>query len=150
MPLISAIQYVSQHLLSRPQQNDCPVRNVADRTFFNILYLKSLIFLIFFLCIKWGSHVLRRKIINIMLMKILVCELLKLFVPKHHRWEKYDFWTYFLQRSHWHTWTDLWYTRSYPQSDFSVTFFSKELSHKINCPVRDEMFRVFSRKNQFS
>ena len=27
--------------------------------------------------------------------------------------------------------------RSYPQSDFSVTFFSKELSHKINCPVRD-------------
>ena len=40
--------------------------------------------------------------------------------------------------------------RSYPQSDFSVTFFSKELSHKINCPVRDEIFRVFSRKNQFS
>ena len=33
--------------------------------------------------------------------------------------------------------------RSYPQSDFSVTCFSKELSHKINCPVRDEMFRVF-------
>ena len=40
--------------------------------------------------------------------------------------------------------------RSYPQSDFSVTFFSKELSHKINCPVRDDIFRVFSRKNQFS
>ena len=40
--------------------------------------------------------------------------------------------------------------RSYPQSDFSVTFFSKELSHKINCPVRDEIFRFFSRKNQFS
>ena len=38
--------------------------------------------------------------IIIMLMKILVCELLKLFVPKHHRLEKYDFWTYFLQRSH--------------------------------------------------
>ena len=40
--------------------------------------------------------------------------------------------------------------RSYPQSDFSVTFFSKELSHKINCPVRDEIVRFFSRKNQFS
>ena len=40
--------------------------------------------------------------------------------------------------------------RSYPQSDFSVTFFSKELSHKINCPVRDEIFKFFSRKNQFS
>ena len=40
--------------------------------------------------------------------------------------------------------------RSYPQSDFSVTFFSKELSHKINCPVRDEIFRFFFRKNQFS
>ena len=40
--------------------------------------------------------------------------------------------------------------RSYPQSDFSVTFFSKELSHKINCPVRDEMFRFSFRKNQFS
>ena len=39
--------------------------------------------------------------------------------------------------------------RSYPQSDFSVTFFSKELSRKINCPVRDDIFRVFSRKNQF-
>ena len=35
------IQYVSQHLLSHLQQNDCPVRNVADGTFFNILYLKS-------------------------------------------------------------------------------------------------------------
>ena len=32
--------------------------------------------------------------------------------------------------------------RSYPQSDFSVTFFSKELSHKINCPVRDDIFRT--------
>ena len=40
--------------------------------------------------------------------------------------------------------------RSYPQSDFPVTFFSKELSHKINCPVRDDIFRFFSRKNQFS
>ena len=36
--------------------------------------------------------------------------------------------------------------RSYLQSDFSVTFFSKELSHKINCPVRDEMFRFFFQK----
>ena len=36
--------------------------------------------------------------------------------------------------------------RSYLQSDLSVTFFSKELSHKINCPVRDEIFRFFSRK----
>ena len=36
--------------------------------------------------------------------------------------------------------------RSYPQSDFSVTFFSKELSHKINCPVRDDIFRVFFQK----
>ena len=40
--------------------------------------------------------------------------------------------------------------RSYHQSDFSVPFFSKELSHKINCPVRDEFFSFFSRKNQFS
>ena len=40
--------------------------------------------------------------------------------------------------------------RSCPQSDFSVTFFSKELSHKINCPVHDEMFRFFPEKNQFS
>ena len=40
--------------------------------------------------------------------------------------------------------------RSYPQSDFAVTFFSKELSHKINCPVRDDIFRGFFRKNQFS
>ena len=40
--------------------------------------------------------------------------------------------------------------RSYPQSDFSVNLFSKELSHKINCPVRDEIFRFFSIKNQFS
>ena len=40
--------------------------------------------------------------------------------------------------------------RSYSQSDFSITFFSKELSNKINCPVRDEIFRFFSRKNQFS
>ena len=39
--------------------------------------------------------------------------------------------------------------RSYPQSDFLVTFFSKELSHKINCPVRD-ILKFFSRKNQFS
>ena len=36
--------------------------------------------------------------------------------------------------------------RSYPQSDFSVTFFSKELSHKINCPVRDEIVSVFFQK----
>ena len=36
--------------------------------------------------------------------------------------------------------------RSYPQSDFSVTFFSKELSHKISCPVRDEIFRFFFQK----
>ena len=39
---------------------------------------------------------------------------------------------------------------SYPQSDFSVTSFSKELSHKINCPVRDDILKFFSRKNQFS
>ena len=39
--------------------------------------------------------------------------------------------------------------RSYPQSDFPVTFFSKE-SDFFNCPVRYEFFRVFSRKNQFS
>ena len=31
--------------------------------------------------------------------------------------------------------------RSYSQSDFSVTFFSKELSHKINCPVREGFFQ---------
>ena len=36
--------------------------------------------------------------------------------------------------------------RSYPQSDFSVTSFSKELSHK----VRDDILKFFSRKNQFS
>ena len=89
-------------------------------------------------------------------MKILVCELLKLVVPKHHRWEKYDFWTYFLQRSHWPYMNRFMVNfylsmyRSYPQSDFSVTFFSKELSHKINCPVRDEIVKFFSRKNQFS
>ena len=40
--------------------------------------------------------------------------------------------------------------RSYPHSDFSVTFFSQELSYKINCPVRDEILRGFFRKNQFS
>ena len=39
--------------------------------------------------------------------------------------------------------------RSYPQSDFSVTFFSKELSHKINCPVRDDIFRFFPEKINF-
>ena len=39
--------------------------------------------------------------------------------------------------------------RSYPQSYFSVTFFSKELSHKINCPVRDDIFWVFPEKINF-
>ena len=39
--------------------------------------------------------------------------------------------------------------RSYPQSDFSVTFFSKELSHKINCPVRDDFFCFFPEKINF-
>ena len=39
--------------------------------------------------------------------------------------------------------------RSYPQSDFSVTFFSKELSQKINRPVRDEFFRFFPEKIDF-
>ena len=90
-----------------------------------------------------------------MLMKILVCELLKLFVPKHHRWEKYDFWTFFCKdpidiHEQIYGTLNLSMYRSYPQSDFSVTFFSKELSHKINCPVRDEICRFFSRKNQFS
>ena len=39
--------------------------------------------------------------------------------------------------------------RSYPQSDFSVTCFSKELSHNINCPVRDEICRFFPEKMNF-
>ena len=39
--------------------------------------------------------------------------------------------------------------RSYPQSDFSVTFFSKELSHKINCPVRDKKLGFFPEKINF-
>ena len=89
-----------------------------------------------------------------MLMKILVCELLKLFVPKHHRWEKYDFWTYFFKdpidiHEQIYGTLNLSMYISYSQSDFSVTFFSKELSHKINCPVRDEMFRVFPEKINF-
>ena len=102
-----SVPYNTFHSIYCPVRNKMTVPSVTLRTGH---FLTSFISLIFFLCIKWGSHVLRRKIINIMLMKILVCELLKLFVPKHHRWEKYDFWTYFLQRSHWHTWTDLWYT----------------------------------------
>ena len=90
-------------------------------------------------------------------MKILVCELLKLFVPKHHRWEKYDFWTYIIFckdpidiHEQIYGTLNLSMYRSYPQSDFLVTFFSKELSHKINCPVRNEIVRFFSRKNNFS
>ena len=55
------IQYVSQHLLSRPQQNDCPVRNVADGTFFNILYLKSLIYFIFFFALNEAAMYLEGK-----------------------------------------------------------------------------------------
>ena len=42
---------------------------------------------------------------------------------------------------------DLSLNRSYSQSVFSVTFFSKELSHKNNCPVRNEILRVFSSEN---
>ena len=36
--------------------------------------------------------------------------------------------------------------RSYPKIDFSVTSFSKELSHKINCPVRDDILKFFFQK----
>ena len=96
--------------LSRPKLNYCPVRNVSDGTFFNIHYFKSEILTNYFLCIIWSSHVLRRKIMNILFIKRLVCELLKLFVAMIHRSDKNDFWTYFLQRSHWHTSTNLWYT----------------------------------------
>ena len=39
--------------------------------------------------------------------------------------------------------------RSYSQSVFSVTFFPKELSHKNNCPVRNEILRFFLENHNF-
>ena len=45
---------------------------------------------------------------------------------------------------------DLSLYRSYSQSVFSVTFFPKELSHKNNCPVRNEILSFFFRKSEFS
>ena len=138
--------------LSRPKLNYCPVRNVSDGTFFNIHYLKSEIFLNYFLCIIWSSHVLRRKIMNILFIKRLVCELLKLFVPMHHRSDKNDYWTYFCKdhidiHQQIYGTLDLSLYRSYSQSVFFSTFFSKELSHKNNCPVRNEMLRFFFPEN---
>ena len=44
---------------------------------------------------------------------------------------------------------DLSLYRSYSQSVFSVTFFPKELSHKNNCPVRNEILRVFLENHNF-
>ena len=44
---------------------------------------------------------------------------------------------------------DLSLYRSYSQSVFFSTFFSKELSHKNNCPVRNEILRVFSENHNF-
>ena len=41
---------------------------------------------------------------------------------------------------------DLSLYRSYSQSVFFSTFFSKKLSHKNNCPVRNEILRVFFQK----
>ena len=55
------IQYVSQHLLSRPLQNDCPVRNVADGTFFNILYLKRFILKFLFFALYEAAMYLEGK-----------------------------------------------------------------------------------------
>ena len=42
---------------------------------------------------------------------------------------------------------DLSLYRSYSQSVFSVPFCSKELSHKNNCPVRNEILRFFFPEN---